>query len=69
MLTKVFAGLCSSFILIVALSAAGCASDSMHDDGMMMKEDKMMKDDGMKKDDKMMKDDSMMEDKMMKDSM
>jgi hypothetical protein len=65
MLTKLFPGLFSSLVIIAALSATGCASDSMHDDGMMMKEDKMMKDDGMMKEDKMMKDD----DKMMKDSM
>ena len=69
MLTKVFSGLFSSLAIISVLSTAGCASDSMHDDG-MMKEDKMMKDDGMMKDDKMMKDDDgMMDDKKMKDSM
>lgn len=55
MLTKDFSGLCASLIIIAVLSSAGCASDGMHDDG-MMKEDKMMKDHGMMKEDKIMKD-------------
>ncbi len=70
MYIKLISGLFSGFILLLALSVGGCATDDMHDDGMMMKEDKMMKDDSMMKDNGMMNDDKMKDDEgMMKDSM
>ena len=68
MFTKSISGVFSCFMLLFAISVGGCASDDMHDDG-MMKQDKMMKDDSMMKDDGMMKEDKMKDDEMMKDSM